>query len=104
MIKTITYITTADSKKTYEYPPKDGIKNPDILKVLLKMDWVDSRGNANPDSVYKSTSGIAYLERETMENAGIIPFKENSSVKVPVETAEDLIIRLLEMVQVYPNE
>ena len=104
MKKTITYITTADTKKTYEYPPKEGVKNPTLNEVLLTYDFVDESGRSSPSNrcTYNSTS--IFLERESLERAGILPIAYESEVAEVTETAEDLILRLLEMVDVHPNE
>jgi hypothetical protein len=108
MKKTITYITTADTKKTYEFPDEEA-KNPEIVEIKLFL------GFAKEDSGYVRTSSysypeypkaIIYVERQTLENAGILPlgdYASQSEKEEPTETPEDLILRLLEMVGVNPS-
>ncbi len=97
MKEEIVRITTDDTGKTYEFP---GEGNPQIWQVNLQMEALNQLGNAHPTCTEKTV----YIERETLEKAGLVPFT-NTKPDVryePTETAEDLIIRLLEMCEVYP--
>ena len=98
MKESIVRITTADTKKTYEFPHK---ANPQLWEVKLSMVSVTFNGSSY---AHMSAEKIIYLERETLENAGLLPNNKYESVtsKEPEETAEDLIIRLLEHVGYYP--
>lgn len=102
MRKTITYITTADTKKTYEYPDLKS-KNPQLWAVKLSITWVGNTGrHGDPDQ----EKTVIYLERETLENVGLLPAEKKlpESTPEPQETVEDLILRLLEHVGIFPAE
>ena len=95
-------ITTADTKKTYEFPNKD---NPPLFEVSLKICPIQANGGACYD-VYQYTqiNKSVHLELETLLRAGLEPYhhKAKENDPEPTETAEDLIIRLLETVGYYP--
>ena len=98
MKESIVRITTDDTHKTYEFPNDD---NPQLWQVNLQMEALNPFGNAHPNYTQKTV----YIERETLEKAGLVPFsKPEDKKRQPTETAEDLILRLLEMCEVYPAE
>jgi len=99
--KSVVRITTEDTGRTYEFPDKD---NPQIWGVQLKIDSVSTHGATNFSSY--STTRVIHVERETLENAGLLPMseKDKECKDEPQETAEDLILRLLEHVGFYPVE
>jgi hypothetical protein len=95
MKKTVTYITTADTKKTYAFPTEKDKKNPQLWMVELRMNAVDGNlGYSSIGSLDYSQANV-YLERETLEKVGLvgkrIDVKEDTP---PKETVEDLIIRM----------
>ena len=97
-------IKTHDTKKTYEFPAKDGEKNPHLWEVEMRIASVDGHGNA-----YFKFSSIAqeriYIERSTLTEHGLIKDFNDKKVEVPpTKTPEDLILELLEIVGVYPTE
>ncbi len=99
-LKNVMRITTEDTKKTYEFPGED---NPQLWAVQLQIDRVDGGGHAYFNSHLRIPKTI-HVERETLENAGLLPMKKEIKDASPTETPEDLILRLLEHVGVYPSE
>jgi hypothetical protein len=97
MRENIVRITTADTKKTYEFPGD----NPQIWEIKLSSSMVGPVGN--PQYGF-STDGTIYLERETLENAGLRPKNKPDTAVSNHETIEDLIIRMLEHLGYYPAE
>ncbi len=102
MKRVYTEITTADTKKTYVMDKKYGI-NPQLWEASISIKHVSDNGYT--DSYISRTESI-YLERETLEKAGLLPFTVDRDQPKPetVETAEDLIIRLLNHVGFYPTQ
>ena len=96
--KSIVRITTEDTKKTYDFPDES---NPQIWAVKLQVDRLSPDGSLSGFSSYQ-TSKIIHIERETLENARLVPIAEERKDEAAQETAEDLILRLLEHVGVYP--
>ena len=94
--KTITRITTEDTKKTYEFPNKG---NPQLWAVTLSIEKIYHYGQPKYGCVCKK---IIHVERETLENAGLLPKQNEKKDGEPEETPADLILRLLEHVGVYP--
>ncbi len=104
MIKSIVRITTDDTGKTYEFPeiPIGIDGNPEIWALRLGIAVIDNKGNPQ---LQNATMKTLHVERETLEKAGLIPFvKPEDKNRQPTETAKDLILRLLEMCEVYPSE
>ena len=94
-------ITTADTKKTYEF---DGKKdNLQLWEVSLQIRCVDDWGRSSSGS--RHTEGQVYLERQTLVNAGLLPVAAQDKEPTPEEkrTVEDLILELLEHVGVFPE-
>lgn len=95
------FITTSDTKKTYEYPSKKD--SPQLWEVKMEIHCVDNYGNS-----FSSCSRVdnIFLERETLEQHGLLPgnIKKDTAPNTPSPTVEDLILRLLELVGVYPVE
>ncbi|KKN37428.1 hypothetical protein LCGC14_0763770 [marine sediment metagenome] len=96
--KTITRITTEDTKKTYEFPNEG---NPQLWAVTLSIEGISSYGRPEYGSECKE---IIHIEQKTLENAGLLPKQNEKKEELQEETAEDLILRLLEHVGVYPVE
>lgn len=105
MKKTITYITTVDTKETFQYPRTDNKQQP-VYEVSVYFKLVsNSTGHAEVVGTYSQPGAIFYITRDTLKKIGHFKPGENEVVKndLPDETIEDLILRLLEMVGVYPN-
>ena len=101
------YITTEDTKKTYEYPADKGQSNPPLWEVELRISVVDTQGHASPINKYTSSSGTIFVERQTLVDRKMLPYICGVDKKPPEDntpTAGDLIIQLLESVGFYPNE
>ena len=96
--RSIVRITTEDTKKTYEFPNEG---NPQLWAVTLSIEGISFYGQPAHGSVCKK---IIHIERETLENAGLLPKQNEKKDEVAEETAEELILRLLEHVGVYPTE
>lgn len=101
-IKNIVRITTNDTKKTYELPSEED--TPNLWRVQLTIQSVDRHGRID-SSGYDYPKGTVFVERETLEGAGVLPKPMDTPVKErPEETVEDLIIRLLEHLGYYPYD
>ena len=100
MIKDIVRITTDDTGKTYEFP---GENNPNIfaVEVRIKELTVGGKGTFN---AYDGVRKIVHLEERTLQHAGLTLQSKAEKKIPPTETATDLILRLLEMCEVYPAE
>jgi len=95
-------IKTHDTEKVYEFPGE----NPILWEVTLGIRDVCVR-SGEPRAKYDTKKVTIYLERETLEDAGLLPFAYESKREDPVdpiETPEDLLLRLLDLVGVYPVE
>ena len=90
-------ITTADTKKTYELPGDDA----DLWEVRLSMASVEASGHVHFGS-HEHVRTITHVERQTLVNAGLLPCVDTDATPEQTETAEDLVIRLLEHVGVFP--
>lgn len=95
-------IVTEDTGKTYEFPNGG---NPPLWGVKLEIAQVDPFGST-PFNYQRIVSKIIHVERSTLEKAGLNPLlkKNKDELEPAIETIEDLIIRLLEHVGVYPTE
>ncbi len=102
MIEDIKRITTDDTHKTYEFPSAHlSENNPNIFAVEVTIKPITACGRASTYA-YEHVKKIIHLEEETLQNAGLKPLQRNEEKAEPTETAEDLILRLLEMCDVYP--
>jgi len=100
--KSVVRITTEDTKKTYEFPGED---NPRLYSVELKITAIDHGGHLQSYGTIGAKH--IHLEENTLLKAGLLPRRYNvpDEKEVPTEeTPEDLILRLLEHVGVYPVE
>ena len=103
MREKIVRITTYDTKKTFEFPAKEGVENPQLWEVELRTGGVGHDGRTRY-GLSKETS--IFVERHTLEDHGLtgkIIDKKGKEV-IPPKTPEDLILELLEIVGVYPTE
>ena len=101
MKRTVTFITTADTFQVFSFPPNEGEENPELWEAELTISYVDPRtGYSNRHG----TKGSAYITRRTLELAGCLGTGKPKEEDPPVETVEDLIIRLLSCVGVFPTE
>lgn len=113
MRKQYVEITTADTGKTYRYDHNNPVET-QLWEVTLNISCVDSKTGRSwyvADVVSPISRAhppvTIYLERETLENAGLLPVRsasKNDQDEEPTETAEDLLIRLLEHLGYYPTE
>lgn len=99
MIETIKRITTADTQQTYELGNGEV---PQLWEVRLSIACISDAGT----NYGHSEKACIHLERETLENAGLLPRSDSGPKNAPSqdETAEDLAIRLLEHLGYYPCE
>lgn len=98
MIENITRIKTVTGN-VYELPGK-GI--PQLWEIQLFIYHINENGSVDRNST--RSSGI-HVEREVLENHGLLPRADTKEVESPVtKTPEDLILELLERVGVYPTE
>lgn len=82
----------------------DGERQPDqVWEVGLFIKAVDSNGNV---PTYPNTyAPTIYLKRQTLEEAGLLPFSGPAKKEsVPEKTSADLIIELLGTLGFYPTE
>ena len=99
--ETVTRITTVDTKKTYELPDKNA---PQLWELALTIACIDERdGSTNTRS---GNVAVIHVERQTLVNAGLMPVANDDKepTEETKETAEDLCLRLLEHLDVYPVE
>ena len=99
--KSILRITTEDTQQTYEFPDTT---NPPICAVKIEIALIHSQGHSYFGPGSAATETIVHLELATIENAGLRPMRKERKNELPVETPEDLILRLLEHVGIYPTE
>jgi hypothetical protein len=96
------FITTADTGKTYTFPPVEGVENPQLWEVKISIHSVSSRGNT--DSGYSSAEREIFVERQKLVDHGLLPVSTDDKPKpIPAPTAEDLILSLLDLVGVHPE-
>jgi hypothetical protein len=102
MRQSIVRITTHDTKKTYEYGADIEGDRPQLWEATLALKCVDQNGRTGD---YHAKSVTVYLERETLERHKLVPQPaEPKRQPLPyTETPEDLLLRLLEAVGVYPE-
>lgn len=103
MKQNIIRITTDDTRKTYEFPGVLGDDKPDIFEVEVIIKPITVCGRASTYG-YEHVKKIIHLEEKTLQNAGLKPLQRGEKKAESTETAEDLILRLLEMCDVYPVE
>ena len=99
----IVRITTSDTKKTYEYPSTG---NPQLFEISMRIRPIHASGAATKSFQYEHIHHGMYVELETLLAAGMTSYarKPKESDPPATETPEDLILRLLEVVGVYPQE
>lgn len=100
MKEEIARITTI-SGAVYELPDKSA---PQLWEVQMSIAPIASTGCVQlPQGIVT----VLHLERESLENAGLIPQKtkieDRATTALPTETAEDLLLRLLSRCGVYPE-
>jgi hypothetical protein len=100
MKKDFVRITTADTNETYEFPGN----NPQLWEVKTTITRVQQSGAVHAIPSFERNTH--YIEDKTLLMAGLEPYDHRPRHPDPeiVETAEDLILRLLENVGVYPAE
>lgn len=98
--ETVTRITTADTGKTYELPDKSA---PQLWEIELSIGRVDRYSGIVGT---RSKGNLIHVERQTFVNAGLMPVAKGDKkvTEETKETAEDLCLRLLEHLGVYPEE
>ena len=99
--KSVTRITTSDTKKTYEFTGPD---TPRLWAVDLQINSVNTNGLITRYS--SDTPTTVFLERETLKEHGLFP-RVKTEVSEPVgiaPTVEDLILDLLGHLGVYPEQ
>lgn len=100
-VKRFARITTQDTKKTYELPSENA---PQLWLVELIISNVEHATGTAIKSAH--TKASIHLERQTLVDAGLLPKAEAD--KEPTnetrERPEDLILRLLEHVGVFPEQ
>lgn len=95
-------ITTNDTKKTYEFIDGQSVEGtPELYRLEVKILSGNGNGNfyANP---YTAVS--LHVEHETLVKAGHFKPADKSKLVEVTETLEDLVLRLLNMVGVRPQE
>ena len=104
MRKQYVEITTHDTKKTYRFPPEEGVVNPQLWETRIQIRCLGTFGMGSPS--WSSAESI-HLERSTLERVGLLPKPRDEQilqVNVKKKTPEDLLLELLETVGVYPTE
>lgn len=98
-VETIRRITTAEGN-VYELPSADA---PQLWEVAMQVRCMTVHGQ--PADRVRSSTTIVHVERQTLVEAGVLPMKEDDKKQgvEKKETAEDLLLRLLAHVDVYPE-
>ncbi len=103
MRQTLVEMTTADTGKTYRIKIGEPNDNPQLWAVTLKCQLIN-RHTGSTDNFGIITREIC-VERETLEMAGLLPQPVvKGAEKETIETAEDLILRLLNNLGFYPTD
>lgn len=98
----IVRITTVDTEKTYEITyGMDNKDIPQLWEVSIGIACVDP--NTGQSEVRDRSAKSVYVERETLEAVGLVGVHRSQMTSTMIESAESLILRLLEHVGVYPN-
>ena len=109
MKKVITQITTADTKKTYEFTGKKNGEAPQLWFLEIRGHAVEPSDGSHTNSKYAASCdvhhiGDLYVERQTLVNAGALPKSYNDQPATKEETVEELFLRLLEKVGFHLTE
>jgi hypothetical protein len=99
-------ITTDDTKKTYEFVNQKPTGDfPQLWRMEVSVSAFEKSGQY-VNRGYPIPSRILIVERQTLVDRGLIPphTTDTKPPENPPETLEDLILRLLDMVGVRPNE
>lgn len=108
MKKQVTYITTWDTNETYEFSSDQLYNdNPQLYEVSMTLLPVGTNGNSYGIDFHQDESinvQPVYIELDTVLKAGLKPYQYKKKEDEPQqeETAEDLMIRLLETLGFYP--
>lgn len=94
-------VKTADTNETLEYP--NGPKWGDYWQVGITARAIDDRGGVGTNA----SPVLIHVCRQTLVNYGLLPVAEGDApppVAVTKEKAEALLLKLLALVGVHPNE
>jgi hypothetical protein len=99
------HVTTYDTKKIYVMPPEEGQKNPPIWEVVLTVTQMTPEGKCHNFATSRVT---IHLEEATLKEHDLvgqkrIPTTDPNGPSTAPPTPEDLILKLLELVGVYPS-
>lgn len=107
MKKSYVEVTTYDTGKTYRFPAKESVKNPQLWEVDLSIATVNPQGHSpQPRAERWRAQQPIYLERNSLVKAGLLPKRDTDKPEkgtVQARTPEDLIYELLEMLGFYPE-
>lgn len=105
-ISNIKKITTNDTKKTYTFT--DGARQdgtPQLWQIECTARPFCNDGSIGPLDRYGGMQVFLIVERQTLVNAGELPVVKDDSTPPPgAPTMEEIILQLLDMVGVRPNE
>jgi len=99
--KNVVRITTEDTKKMYEFPSET---SPEIWAVNIRIERLNLNGIVCFNAASYYSEKVIHVEERTLQNAGLIGRPSDKKDEPIEETPEDLILRLLEHVGVYPVE
>jgi hypothetical protein len=99
------YITTDDTGKTYLMDKLGYEDNPQLWAVEIGMAYVN-RQTGQHNMIGYTDRKVFYVERTTLEKLGMLPFvpKREEKPEVDQEEIADVLLQLLKMVGVYPEE
>ena len=101
MKRKMVIIKTSDTKKEYEFEVGKSDKDrPQLWEVEIKIACVDDDGSSSIDRY--SENRFIYVERETLENHGLVPREIKSKEALPKKSTEDLMLEFLE--RVFPEK
>jgi cytochrome oxidase assembly protein ShyY1 len=99
-------ITTDDTKKTYEFVNQKPTGDfPQLWRMEVYISALEKSGQYIPRTV-TTPFRVLIVERQTLVDRGFLPpsTSDDKPPEKPSETLEDLILRLLDMVGVRPND
>jgi hypothetical protein len=104
-----TIIKAIDTGLTYAFPMRDEPGRPEIYQIQISIKGVGAGGRVNITSQnlmadpYVRTAD-AFITKEGLEEAGLIPDKVIIPANVFAPDASELLLELLATVGVYPTE
>lgn len=101
MKKVKTEYTVYPSGKIYTFVNGEVNKDiPSLYQITLSARWISNTGCVNPSV---NIQREIYVEKKTLENAGLFPKTVEQTKPEETETVESLMYKLLEFLGFYPE-